>query len=131
MRLLRARERLRHGSQVLLRDRLAALDAAAQRLARALPPAAALADIGLQRLAERLHGAAGQAARGQAQRLDSAALRLALLDPQLVLQRGYAWLEDVAGQPVTRARGAATGDRLSARLADGRLHVTVTARDLR
>ncbi|MCK9516847.1 MAG: exodeoxyribonuclease VII large subunit [Ottowia sp.] len=131
LRLARASEQLRLGGRALLRERRAQLDAAAQRMQRALPPALAQADAALLRMRERLLQTVAQAMRMQAQRLDRAALRLALLDPQLVLQRGYAWLEDVAGQPVTRAQDAATGDRLSARLADGRLHVTVTARDLR
>lgn len=131
LQLVHVRARLRRGGLALLRDQGLRQDAAAQRLARVLPPALDRVGQGLQRLDERFHGAAGQALQGPAQRLERAALRLALLDPQLVLQRGYAWLEDVAGQPVTRARGAATGDRLSARMADGRLHVTVTARDLR
>lgn len=131
LRLAHARERLRRGGLALLRDERLRQAMAARRLARALPPALDRESEGLQRLDERFHGAAGQALHGPAQRLERAALRLALLDPQLVLERGYAWLEDVAGQPVTRARAAATGDRLGARMADGRLHVTVTARDLR
>lgn len=60
-----------------------------------------------------------------ADRLDRAALRLELLDPRLVLQRGYALLTDTAGQAVTSARQARPGDALRATLADGSLDVTV------
>ncbi|MFO6421005.1 exodeoxyribonuclease VII large subunit [Hylemonella sp. W303a] len=63
------------------------------------------------------------------QRLDQAALRLQLLDPSLVLQRGYAWLTDADGHAVTRASQASVGQALRATLADGTLSVTVQAHD--
>ena len=53
------------------------------------------------------------------------ALRLELLDPRLVLQRGYALLTDTAGQAVTSVRQAQPGDALRATLADGAVDVTV------
>ncbi|MBD9395112.1 exodeoxyribonuclease VII large subunit [Acidovorax sp. ACV01] len=61
----------------------------------------------------------------QAERLDRAALRLNLLDPRLVLQRGYALLTDTEGQAVTSVRQAHPGDALRATLADGVVDVTV------
>lgn len=61
----------------------------------------------------------------QADRLDRAALRLELLDPRLVLQRGYALLTDPTGQAVTSVRQAQPGDALRATLADGTVDVTV------
>ena len=61
----------------------------------------------------------------QSDRLDRAALRLDLLDPRLVLQRGYALLTDTTGQAVTSVRQAQPGDALRATLADGALDVTV------
>lgn len=131
LRLVRAREQLHQGGRAWLRERRARLDLAADRLGRALSPTLARADTGLLHAAEHFGRVAEQAVQRPAQRLERAALRLALLDPQLVLQRGYAWLEDATGRPVTHARDATTGDRLSARLSDGRLQVTVTARDLR
>ena len=54
-----------------------------------------------------------------------AALRLQLLDPRLVLQRGYALLTDTQGQAVTSVRQAQPGDALRATLADGAVDVTV------
>jgi exodeoxyribonuclease VII large subunit len=60
-----------------------------------------------------------------ADRLDRAALRLQLLDPRLVLQRGYALLTDTQGQAVTSVRQAQPGDALRATLADGAVDVTV------
>ena len=50
---------------------------------------------------------------------------LALLDPQLVLQRGYAWLADEAGITVTDAAQVQTGQVLRATLAKGQLGMVV------
>ena len=63
----------------------------------------------------------------QAERLDRAALRLQLLDPRLVLQRGYALLTDAQGHAVTSAQQTHPGDALRATLADGAVDVTVAA----
>ena len=60
------------------------------------------------------------------QRLERAALRLQLLDPRLVLQRGYALLTDTEGAVVSSVRQAPPGVALRATLADGELDVTVT-----
>ena len=61
----------------------------------------------------------------QSERLDRTALRLELLDPRLVLQRGYALLTDPAGHAVTSTRQAHPGDALKATLADGVVDLTV------
>lgn len=53
------------------------------------------------------------------ERLHRAALRLELLDPKLVLQRGFAWLSDTQGQAVTSVGQTAEGQALQATLADG------------
>jgi exodeoxyribonuclease VII large subunit len=62
----------------------------------------------------------------QTQRLERAGLRLALLDPQLVLERGYAWLSDARGQPVTSCRQLSLGQIARATLADGTVDLIVT-----
>jgi exodeoxyribonuclease VII large subunit len=54
-------------------------------------------------------------------------LRLELLDPRLVLQRGYALLTDPSGLAVTRAGQTHAGQDLLATLADGEVALTVTA----
>jgi exodeoxyribonuclease VII large subunit len=64
----------------------------------------------VQRMQERL----GRSERG-----------LALLDPQLVLQRGYAWLADENGATVTEAAKVHAGQALRATLAQGQLDLTV------
>ncbi|MFT4241593.1 MAG: exodeoxyribonuclease VII large subunit [Acidovorax sp.] len=104
MQLARLAQRMRHGALLKM-----------QRLAHTQQALEADLPLKLQR-----------ALRLQADRLDRAALRLQLLDPRLVLQRGYALLTDTAGQAVTSARQARPGDALRATLADGDLDLTVT-----
>ena len=58
-------------------------------------------------------------------RLTRAERGLALLDPQLVLQRGYAWLADEAGATVTDAGQVRTSQVLRATLAKGQIDLTV------
>jgi exodeoxyribonuclease VII large subunit len=57
--------------------------------------------------------------------LDRAHLRLQLLDPKLVLQRGYALLADAAGRPVTSVAQTHPHQRLTATLGDGEVALTV------
>ena len=61
----------------------------------------------------------------QRDRLDRGARALALLDPQLVLQRGYAWLSDAEGHAITRVADARPGQAVTAVLADGEVGMTV------
>jgi exodeoxyribonuclease VII large subunit len=92
-----------------------------------------------------------QSLRGQAQRLDAlggqlpvqvrrgmalrqdrlgrAQLKLGLLDPTLVLQRGYAWLVDGQGRTITEPASARPGDRVRATLASGVLNLQVPEQD--
>lgn len=64
------------------------------------------------------------------ERLERARLRLELLDPRLVLQRGYAWLADLDGSAVTRVRQTHVGQALRATLADGEVDLTVAPQRL-
>ena len=63
------------------------------------------------------------------ERLERVALRLRLLDPALVLQRGYAWLTDADGRAIVSANSLHAGDAVVARLADGEVDLTVTPGD--
>ncbi|MCY1554709.1 Exodeoxyribonuclease 7 large subunit [compost metagenome] len=56
------------------------------------------------------------------QRLDAA---LGLLDPHLVLERGYAFLTDAQGLAITRVAQTRAGQALRATLSDGELGLTV------
>src|SRR4051812_32246277 len=51
------------------------------------------------------------------------AATLAAHDPQRTLERGYALVEDPAGEPITSAAAARKQPALTVRLHDGRLHV--------
>lgn len=51
--------------------------------------------------------------------------QLALLDPQRVVQRGYALVTDAAGHVLTDARRTRPGDALHVTLAAGRLDARV------
>lgn len=122
------------------------LDGAASRLGRPSQRLAVL-QMPVQTLAQRLHSglrlttqaraqslmqiddalpvALRRGVVAQGQRLERAALRLGLLDPHLVLERGYAWLTDAQGQAVTRAQQTHAGQALCATLADGTVDLTV------
>lgn len=126
------------------------IDGLAARLGR---PSALAAGQGirLQGWAQRLQRASMQSLRGQAQRLDAlggqlpvqvrrgmalrqdrlgrAQLKLGLLDPTLVLQRGYAWLVDGQGRTITEPASARPGDRVRATLASGVLNLQVPEQD--
>jgi exodeoxyribonuclease VII large subunit len=80
----------------------------------------------LDRLASQLPQALQRGMQAQAQRLDRATLRLGLLDPHLVLERGYAWLSDAQGQTISRVAQTQAGQNLQATLVDGTVELTVT-----
>ena len=83
---------------------------------------AALADLG-----HRLHQGGALALARQHEGLAVLAQRLAAVDPQRVLQRGYAWVSDDTGRPVTQAASLAVGQRIQAVWADGQAQAQVTA----
>lgn len=68
---------------------------------------------------------AHRALEAQAHRIDRCANALGLLDPRLVLARGYAFLTDDQGQAITRTAQARPGQGLRATLADGDLDLIV------
>jgi len=62
----------------------------------------------------------------QIDRLQRSAIRLELLDPSLVLKRGYAWLSDPKGVPITLAAQVKAQDRVKAVLNDGEVDLNVS-----
>lgn len=102
------------------------LDQCAQTLAR---PSLAVerAAVGIRQGQQRLHLALERAVQTQAQRVQSCAWRLRGVDPALVLQRGYAWLKDEHGLPVTHAAQLRAGQAVTAALADGEVDLSVQA----
>ena len=79
----------------------------------------------LARLAERHRQAMARLLQRHTSRLDTVAARLGMLDPQHVLARGYAWLQDEAGQPITSVARLQVGQNVEARLADGAAELQV------
>jgi exodeoxyribonuclease VII large subunit len=79
-----------------------------QRQQRDLP-------LAFRRSVERLHDQTRQAE-----------MRLGLLDPSLVLQRGYAWLQDAEGKTISKIEQAQAGMSVRATLADGTVDMLVT-----
>ena len=60
------------------------------------------------------------------QLIERAQLRLELLDPKLVLQRGYAWVTDSEGRAATRVQDLALGQKLRLHLSQGQAGITVS-----
>ncbi len=111
--------------QALLVRQAQTLDRLAHRLATA--PAGQLGE-GHHRLArwgDRLQHGLQRQAQQHRQRSEQLALRLAAVDPQRVLERGYAWLSDESGQALTRAAAFASGQKVQATLADGTVPLQV------
>ncbi len=81
----------------------------------------------LDRLAAQLPPALQRGLQVQAQRLERATLRLGLLDPHLVLERGYAWLSDTQGQTISSCQQTRPGQALQATLVDGTVDLTVAS----
>jgi exodeoxyribonuclease VII large subunit len=104
------------------------LDRAAHRLRYALSGRVSREAARVTALESRLRRGAQMRVQQGAHALDRSRLRLELLDPRLVLQRGYALLSDEAGKPVTSAGATEPGQRLVATLADGEVAMTVSSR---
>lgn len=85
----------------------------------------------LDRIAPALRESMQRNLQVQHRRLDRCATALQHLDPQMVLDRGYAYLSDMSGNTVTRAAQVSMGDRLQVTLADGLLEVLATGPEKR
>ena len=60
-------------------------------------------------------------------KLEALALRVAGIDPQRQLERGFAMITDETGQLIVSAAGHEAGKKVTAHLADGALSLTVSA----
>jgi len=67
----------------------------------------------------------GQTIENNQQRIHRAQLRLGLLNPRLVLERGFAWLSDEQGVAVSSITQAKVGQSLQATLSDGLVDLSV------
>lgn len=119
--------RLGRPSLLAARQRLA-LASQGQRLRFAVTQGLTHRRRDLQQLQRDLPSQVQRAVQGTQQRLERSALRLQLLDPTLVLQRGYAWLSDAQGHTLSRVSQTHAGQAVRATLADGKVDLTVTPR---
>lgn len=102
------------------------LGASAQRLQLASRHFVQQRQQALLRLQVALPTAAQRGLQRQDERLQRAALRLGLLDPHLVLERGYAWLSTPEGVGISSVQQTWPGQAVRATLADGAVDLTVT-----
>ena len=117
-RLDRAQARLGRPSEGLSTEKMQLLRLQ-QRLGQAMQTRTQRCHNELATLASGLARGVQQTPATARERLHRAALRLELLDPKLVLQRGFAWLSDAHGQAVTSVAQTTEGQALQATLADG------------
>ncbi|MFY7866768.1 exodeoxyribonuclease VII large subunit [Roseateles sp.] len=125
-RLDRLGMRLARPTEILSRQRrqLALL---AQRWGQALPKMQAMQAQRLSSLEQRCRHAAPASLRAQGLRLEALQARLSALDPQRVLARGYAWLDDGQGRALSSVEQLLPGQQVHAVLADGEAQLEVLA----
>jgi len=95
------------------------------RLANAVREPLRHGALALERRASRAVGVHAQQMGHVQGRLQQLQLRLQAQDPSVVLRRGYAWVSDVDGAPLTSARLASPGQPLTAVWHDGKANVRV------
>lgn len=103
------------------------LEMAEHRISSACQRRLLAADQSLSLLGARLVRAVGSQMNQTRTRLEARHDRLEALSPQRVLERGYAWLSDAQGHPITEVELVKPGQPVSAVLADGVLHMHVEA----
>ena len=125
-RLDKAVDRFAQPSHFLTRQQ-ARLDGHAQNLQHAKKWALLRASVTLEDAARQLPKHVSSALQKKRRELNDAHLRLELLNPLLVLQRGYALLTDQSGRPLTSVKHTRTGQSVRATLMDGEVDFTVAA----
>jgi exodeoxyribonuclease VII large subunit len=113
-------------AQVLARN-LNDLQRVEARLNKALREPVQSAQVALQRRSSRLMAAQTAHVARAHRRWQELHARIQAQDPSAVLQRGYAWVSDAQGRPLTSVSQAQLGDRLTAVWHDGRAEVAVEA----
>lgn len=99
-----------------------------QRMQHAARMALQLKQSDLMRLRREWQPRIGRVLLDMRNRSKRAELRLELLDPALVLKRGYAWLTLESGQTLVSVTQATAGARVRATLTDGAVDLTVINR---
>ena len=123
-----ATSRLGRPSALAQRQRLA-LSSVEQRLQQGARMGLYVRQAEISRLSQDLLPALRRSWQRSQDRTHRAALRLGLLDPSLVLKRGYAWLTLDNGHTLTSAAQAQPGQRVRASLTDGTVDLTVSSRE--
>ena len=119
--------RLQSGLQAGLHQAWRRLDRQDERLRQSTTRDLQWPQQRLARQAERLAQARDRALQTPQQRLQHLSVRLAALDPQRVLERGFAWISDEQGQALTRSAQLRPGQTVQARLVDGQAQLQVQA----
>jgi exodeoxyribonuclease VII large subunit len=125
-RLDRAQARLGRPSQGISTEKMQLLRLQ-QRLHSAVQTRTQRGQHEVINLANRLTRGVQQTPAMSRERLQRAALRLDLLDPKLVLQRGFAWLSDTQGQAISSVGQTHEGQAVLATLADGVVDLRVAS----
>ena len=126
-RLDRAQNRLGRPTQKVSDEKLG-LMRQEQRLQTQLQQVLQRKQHALAVLQDRLERSCAQAPQVARERLHRAQLRLEMLDPRLVLQRGFAWLADGQGQAIASVAELDVGQTVQATLADGRVDLQVQSK---
>ena len=127
-RLDRAAQRLGRPSGLVAQHRLR-LSALEQRLRHAMALRLHSERNRLRQTWQSFPACVGRSRDTAVERLGRAQLRLRLLDPRLVLERGYAWISDEQGHAITSVRKLEPGQQVLATLADGQAALSVLPRD--
>jgi exodeoxyribonuclease VII large subunit len=123
-----AMSRLGRPSALAQRQRLV-LSTVQQRLQHGARIAMHVQQTEVSRMDQDLSPVVERALQRSHERTQRAALRLGLLDPSLVLKRGYAWLTLDNGHTLTSATQAQPGQRVRASLTDGTVDLTVASQE--
>jgi exodeoxyribonuclease VII large subunit len=127
-RMLRVQNRLERAVSLQTLRRQTALRQLEHRFARTVraPSVTGNANQRVAGLAQRLQRAVRAQLANRENALTNIARSIELLNPQHVLDRGYALVLDAHGNALTDARNARSGDVITARLKVGEIHARVT-----
>lgn len=123
-----ATSRLGRPSNLAQRQRLV-LSSVEQRMQHSARMALHVRKTEIAQLSQELLPVLGRTWQRSQDRTQRAALRLGLLDPSLVLKRGYAWLTLDNGHTLTSAAQAKPGQHVRASLTDGTVDLTVYSQE--
>ena len=104
-----------------------ALSRLAMRASRSAVGGTADEGLRLKNLGQRMAQSVQRAVLSQRHRLDKIEALSQAMNPRLVLERGYTWLQDGQGHALSRAPQFSPGMRVLAVLADGEVGMTVDA----